>query len=401
MLVFAPKTCVQSVWLNEVEKFFPDEFRAGAALAPNRAPAFHIINDVVATNHDAVKWLLKQTPTQQKNLLSGFDTLIWDESDTLRHNSARTKAALKLTVRTQWKYKACLTGTPFNKSVAELFFQTKFLDGGMRLGASFYKFRSVICEPVQVGPGINHIQWHDKDDSPGAVAGLIQDITIRHELDACVEMPDITHRKIVLDLPPKLRKAYNAMRDESVLLLKKDEAIALNAAIVTSKLIQLCSGSIYGQKGAHIIDTGRAELAIELARESQPTLIFYNFEHQLASLKVAAAKAGMIQTEINGKVSTENRTKYVELFQCGMTDVMLLQINSAAHGITLTNSHRAVFMSPPYSPSLYKQAFGRIYRKGQKHKCEVILLAARNTLEQKIVQTLICLLYTSPSPRDS
>ena len=172
MLVFAPKTCVQSVWLNEVTKFFSDEFRAGAALAPNREPAFHIINDVVATNHDAVKWLLKQPPAQQKKLLSGFDTLIWDESDTLRHNSARTKAALKLTAKKQWEYKACLTGTPFNKSVAELFFQTKFLDGGIRLGKSFYKFRSVICEPIQVGPGVNHIQWHDKEDSPAAVAGL-------------------------------------------------------------------------------------------------------------------------------------------------------------------------------------------------------------------------------------
>ena len=389
MLVFAPKSCVKSVWAAEVEKFFPTEFYAGVALAPKREPGFFPTYSVTVMNHDGVKWLTKLKPKELDKLLDGFDTLIWDESDALRHNSARTKSALVLARRSQWKYKACLSATPFNKSITELFFQTMFLDGGQRLGKSFFRFRSAVCDPVQVGPSANHVQWEDKPDAPAAIAGLLQDISVRHRLDDVVEMPEIIHRAINIDLPSKLMKAYNSMRDLAVLQLKDDEAVGINAATLAGKLLQICSGSIYGEKESHVIDTGRYELAAELAKESRPTVIFYNYKHQREALLKETKKMGLVTDFIDGSVSSDKRANLVKLFQSGLYDCLLLQINAAAHGITLTQASRVVFTTPPYSPSIYAQAFGRIYRKGQKRKCESILLVGNNTLETGVVNTLV------------
>jgi len=389
MLVFAPKSCVKAVWVNEVEKFFPGEFVAGAALAPRRELGFQPFYPITIMNHDGVKWLMKLTPATLNKILIGYDTLIWDESDALRHNSARTKASLKLAKRPQWKHKACLSATPFNKSVTELFYQAVFLDGGRRLGKSFYSFRSAACDPLQVGPGVNHVQWVDKPDAPAAVAGLLQDISIRHQLEDVIEMPELIHRSISITLPTKLMRAYKTMRDSAVLQLKSDEVVCINSAVLAGRLLQLAAGSIYGEKKAHIISTSRYELAIELARESRPTVIFFNYKHQLEALQAEAKKTGLVHVFIDGSVSTDNRHKLVQGFQAGLYDVIFLQINAASHGITLTNARRVVFTTPPYSPSVYTQAVGRIFRKGQKHKCESILLVGKDTLEPNVVKTLI------------
>lgn len=383
LLIFAPKSCVESVWANEVEKFFGYEFRVGLALAPKREPGFHLAYDVTVMNHDGIKWLVDHL-----DLIKDYDTLVWDESDALRHNSARTKAALKLAKLPQWKSKSCLTATPFNKSVTEMFYQVLFLDGGQRLGKSFYKFRSTVCDPIQVGPAAQHIQWVDKPDAPAAVAGILQDISIRFKLDEVVEMPGLTHRTIKVKLPNKLMQRYQQLRQDAILKLKSSEVVALNAAVLTNKLQQVASGSVYTSKGHEIIDTTKYELAVELAREARPAVVFYQYEHQLEALLKEAKKHGLVHQYIDGSVSSAKRQHIVQTFQTGMVDCVFLQINSAAHGITLHQASRVIFVTPPYSPSLYAQAYGRIYRTGQKHKCESILLVSKGTLEEKIVQVL-------------
>ena len=388
MLVFAPKSCVEAVWCNEVEKFFGLEFNASASLAPKWQPAFFPTYDVVVTNHDGVKRIMKLPPKELDKLLDGFDTLIWDESDSLRHNSQRTKAALKLASRSQWKHKACLSATPFNKSITEVFFQAMFLDGGQRLGRSFYKFRSVVCDPIQRGPQANHIEWVDKPDATSAVAGLLQDISTRHKLTDVVEMPDIRHRVIKVSMKPKLMRAYEKLKREAIIQLKSDEAVAVNAAVLANKLLQISSGSLYGEKSGHVLDTTKYELAIELAHESRPTVIFFQYDHQLKALIKEAEKKSMIYGYIDGTINSQKRGNLVKVFQSGAMHVLFLQMQSAAHGITLTESNRAVFVTPPYSASLYTQAFGRIYRKGQKRKCESILLASKGTLEEGVVKIL-------------
>jgi superfamily II DNA or RNA helicase len=74
MLVLAPKSLLVSAWANDIKKFAP-MLKVSVATAANRRKAFAAEFDVLITNHDAVKELLKM-PVKWFKL---FDTVVIDE----------------------------------------------------------------------------------------------------------------------------------------------------------------------------------------------------------------------------------------------------------------------------------------------------------------------------------
>ena len=174
-LVVAPKSLLETAWLADAWEFTKD-MRCAVAYAHNRADAFARDVDMYIVNTDGVKWLKDNIkPSYWKD----FDTLIIDEISYFKHaTSQRSKAAKWLSK--YFVYTAGLTGTPNPKSVTEMWHQVMLLDGGQRLGNSFYKFRAATQNAQQVGPRPEHVKWVDKEGSEMAVFGLLGDITIRH-----------------------------------------------------------------------------------------------------------------------------------------------------------------------------------------------------------------------------
>ena len=59
--------------------------------------------------------------------------------------------------------------------------------------------------------------------------------------------------------------------------------------------------------------------------------------------------------------------------------VLLIQPQSAAHGVTLTKANDVVWWSPISSLETYSQANARVHRAGQTNKCTVTQLQGSNT----------------------
>jgi SNF2 family DNA or RNA helicase len=68
--------------------------------------------------------------------------------------------------------------------------------------------------------------------------------------------------------------------------------------------------------------------------------------------------------------------------------VFVGQIQTAGLGITLTAASTMVFYSLDYSMSNFEQAKARTHRVGQVEKCTYIYLVAKNTVDEKVLQTL-------------
>ena len=68
--------------------------------------------------------------------------------------------------------------------------------------------------------------------------------------------------------------------------------------------------------------------------------------------------------------------------------VFVGQIATAGLGITLTAASTMIFYSLDYSMSNYEQTRARIHRVGQKHPCTYIHLAARGTIDEKVLKAL-------------
>ena len=379
-LVFAPKAILVPSWVNDCKTFTP-HLRIAAAFAENRAKAFKDAPDVVVVNHDGIKWL-----EEHPEALKGFDLFFVDESTAFKNRTAqRSKAAYKVAKR--FDVRVLMTGTPMPNGVLDVWHQALLVDDGERLGRSFFAFRNAVCEPKQVGPRPEMVDWTDKDGAQDAVADLLKDITVRFTLE---NIPGNRMYPVEFDLPPALRKQYDTMEAQALIELSSGENVsAINAGAVLTKLLQIASGAVYGVEGkSHTLDDARAELIAELADQRKHTLIGFMWSHQRNGLLKALAARKLTTAVIDGSTSSKDVPRIVERFQNGELRVLLAHPQSASHGLTLTRATTTIWASPTYDAERFEQFNRRIYRTGQTQNTETILVQARDTIESRVYDRL-------------
>lgn len=379
VLVLAPKSLLDLAWTADCKKYTP-WLSAVAAYAENREKAFAQNVDLYITNHDAVKWLAKQPP----RFFTRFDTLVIDESGAFKHHtSQRSKALAK--IKKYFPRRILQNGTPNPNTVLDIWNQVAILDDGKRLGKSFYAFRSAVCTPQQVGPQPNMLKWADKAGSETAVADQLRDITIRHRLEDCVDIPENHSYTVDFVMSRKHRAAYDEMERQAILDLDTGQVKAINAAVLVTKLLQIASGAVYDdQSQYHVIDEARYDLVIDLLDARKHSLCFFLWQHQKDLLIQKAKERGLTYTLIDGSVGKTARQQNAEHFQAGFYRVMFAHPQSAAHGLTLTKGTTTLWASPTFNLEHWIQGNHRIVRAGQHEKTETIGVLASGTIETSV-----------------
>ena len=385
-LVLAPRSLLRSVWVNDIKKFAP-QLTVSVADAANREKAFAAKADVYITNVDAAKWLGAQKPAFFKN----FSELIIDESTAFKHHtSLRSKALAK--IAKHFKYKCCMTGTPNGNSITDIWHQVQILDAGKRLGSSFYKFRDAVCIPTQVGRAAQMVKWQDCEGAEEAVFGLLSDIVVRHKFEDCVDIPENHQYTVEYDLTPKQTKAYLEMEATQMMSFKNKPVavMAINAAAVATKLLQIASGAVYDGVGGYVVvDAARNEMILDLVEQRQHSLVFFLWKHQRDALTTEADKRGINFAVIDGSTSDRDRDEIIKGYQAGVYRVLFAHPKSAAHGLTLTKGTATIWASPTYDLEVFKQGSKRQHRIGQTQKTETIVMIAKGTIEEKVYDLML------------
>jgi SNF2 family DNA or RNA helicase len=175
-------------------------------------------------------------------------------------------------------------------------------------------------------------------------------------------------------MTPQQTKAFKDMKDKAVTVFAAGEVTAPNAAVVLSKLLQICCGVVYGDNQTIAIDaTARYNTLTELLDEIGDKVIIYVplkgvqnwlFERlQIDKYDVAL---------VNGDTSKKNRDQIFNDFQ--HTDsirILLAHPKVAAHGLTLTRAKDIIWYAPIYSLEQYEQANARIRRLSTTGKTTV------------------------------
>lgn len=381
-LVLAPKSILQVAWGADIDRFLPG-VRYSIAYAHNRRKAFDINADIYITNHDAVTWLVKNFKRED---WEKFDTLIVDESTAFKHRTSARSKALRA-IAPHFQYRAVLTGTPFQNTITEIWHQAFVLDQGERLGKSFWKFQSAVCEPQPIpGAPPGAVKWTDKPGAEQAVYDLLTDIMIRNELAGLPENQEYTIR---FDIPDSLRKHYDDMLDAALIELGDEIITATHAGAINQKALQIIAGAIYAGDGTYrVLDDTRTELIMDLLDARAHTLVFFNWHHQRDQLVEQIRKRKWTYGVIDGSVTGAARKQVVDDCQAGRLKVVLAHPASAAHGLTLTRCKTTIFASPTYNLEHYKQAKHRIHRRGQDEKTETIHVLARDTVDEPVYRAL-------------
>ena len=385
-LVLAPKTILKTAWVDDIRQFTP-ELTYSVAYAHNRKKAFEADVQIYITNHDAVKWLQKHRKTALEG--RGFHSLIVDESTAFKHRTSQRSKALADLVGL-FQYRTNLTGTPNPNGLLDLWHQVFLLDDGTHLGDSFYRYRNVVCSPKQVGPSPNHLQWTDQEGAAEAVADLLEDITIRHRFEDCVDIPENHEYAVRFELNKEHRKAYEVLKEHAILELKEGGVTAFNAGVLANKLLQLASGAVYDDEGVvRLYNTDRYELVLELAEQRPQSIVAFNWRHQRDQLTQLAERRGISYGVIDGSVSAKRRTTVIEQFQAGLTRIIFAHPASAGHGLTLTRGTATIWSSPVYNAEHFVQFNKRIYRIGQRHKTETLIVTAEDTIDVEVAKRLM------------
>lgn len=379
MLVLAPLSILSASWGDDIKKFQPD-ISFIVAYAKNREAAFKSDAEIVITNHDAAKWLVKN-----EHLLSGFDTLCIDEFTAFKNkDSQRSKAILKIAAR--FKYRIAMSGTPNSNTILDIWHPTLIVDDGERLGKRFYGFRSAVCTSRFNGFAN---EWVDKADAQEIVAASIKDINVRYRLEECIDMPEQSVHTMCVQLTPAIMEQYKLLAEDSVLYTGKATINAINAGARVKKLLQLCTGSVYTEDGvSEGIHGERYELVMQLVSERKHSLVAFNWRHEREHLTKLADSMGIEYGVIDGDTPATKRKDIVDRMQAGQLQVVFAHPQSAGHGLTLTKATSVIWASPTYNAEHYQQFNRRIYRAGQTQKTEVIHIAASDTWETEVYEKL-------------
>ena len=374
-LVLAPLSILEASWGDDILKFTP-ELTYAVAYAKNREKAFASDAKVVITNHDAIKWILKN-----KKVLLDFDTLVIDEFTAFKNkDSQRSKAMRK--IAELFSHRIAMSGTPNSNGILDIWHPTLIVDDGQRLGHRFYSFRGSVCTPRFNGFAN---EWVQKDNAEEVVAAALCDINIRYMLEECLDMPPQTVRTMFVQLPKKIMTQYKTLSEDSVLYTGQTTINAIHAGSKVKKLLQLCTGAVYDEHGdTQQIHKERYELVMQLVSQRPQSLVAFNWKHEQRCMVELADKLGIKHATIDGSVAAHKRKEIVDRLQAGQLQVVFCHPQSAGHGLTMTKAKTVIWASPTYNAEHYQQFNRRIYRAGQTEKTEVIQIAARDTWETDV-----------------
>lgn len=384
-LVICPRSIMEPAWGGDIRKWTPwlSYAVSKAGSERNRMHAFDSGCDIVVTNHDAVKWL-----NEHQEVLEHFDLCVIDESSAFKHRSSQRSRAMRELMK-RFDRRILMSATPTSNTITDIWHQAMLLDDGERLGRAFSGFRMQVCQPTQVGPQPNMIEWKDKPGAADIVAERLRDITVRFKFEDCIDIPPNTVRMIQVELPQRLMEQYRELEERARLEYQESEISAIHAGVKAQKLLQLCSGAVYdNDRVARTFDTSRYELVMELVSERPHSVVAFNWSHQRNELIKLAEAQHISWALVDGSVSLTARERIVREYQEGKYQVLFAHPQSAGHGLTLTRGTTTIWASPTYNAEYYQQFNARIYRAGQTQRTETILIAAENTREALVYDVL-------------
>jgi len=380
VLVVAPLRVAEDTWSREADKWdHLKDLRISKVLgsAADRVSALHADADVYVTNRENVSWLVKFYIQQKKGW--PFDMLVIDELSSFKSSQAQRFKALKK-VRAVTDRVVGLTGTPAGNSLMDLWAEMYLLDRGDRLGPTLTSYRSNYFRPGY-GNGVVVYKWEARHGAMQEITKRISDITMSMTAGDYIDLPDQIDSTIEISLSDKAMAAYKDMEREALLQLDGTEITALNAAALTSKLLQIASGFIYDEdheiKRIHTEKTDALDEIIEAS--DGPVIVFYTFtadrDHLLEHYK---GRAKLLKTDED-----------IEQWNEGKTDILLAHPASVGYGLNLQDGgHIIVWYGLTWSLEQYSQANARLHRQGQTKPVLVYQLIAKGTADEDVSANL-------------
>ncbi len=377
VLVICPLSIMDSAWRADLATFAPHRtVDVAYGSSKKRAKIINQGAEFVIINYDGVDIVLDEVRN------GGFDLVIVDEATHYKNpQTKRWKTLRKIVDDDTWLW--MMTGTPAAQSPVDAYGLAKLVNP-LSVPRFFGSWRDMVMWKV------TQFTWKPKDTAKDTVFQALQP-AIRFTKDECLDLPDMVYVKRKVEMTKQQTKYYEELRKKMVMRVEEESITAVNAAIVLNKLLQISSGAVYTDDSETLefdISNRYNVLKEAIDESSQKVLVFVPFRHTIDLLVNRLTADQVTCGVIRGDVSAAKRTELFDKFQTTPNpQVLIIQPQAAAHGVTLTAANTVVWWGPTSSLETYAQANARVHRSGQKHKCTVIQLYG-SAAEQRIYRLL-------------
>ncbi|HEX9534561.1 MAG TPA: SNF2-related protein [Stellaceae bacterium] len=376
-LVVCPTSVVPN-WIAEAARLAP-ELRVLSLHGPDRAERFPEID-----NADLVVTTYALLSRDADHLLPvKWHMAVLDEAQAIKNSAAKTT---QLVCRLDARHRLCLTGTPMENHLGELWSQFAFLMPGLLGDAK--RFARVFRTPIE----------KKQDGERRAVlSGRLKPFLLRRTKSlVAADLPPKTEIRRPLELAGPQRDLYETVRvamHEKVRREVAEKGLARSHIVVLDALLKLrqvcCDPRLVKLTAARQVSASAKlehlmEMLPPLIEEGRQILLFSQFTSMLDLIKPAVADAGIDFVELRG--DTKDRAGPVAQFQKGKVPLFLISLKAGGTGLNLTAADTVIHYDPWWNPAAEDQATDRAHRIGQDKPVFVYKLVAQGTVEERMLE---------------
>lgn len=376
VLVIAPLRVARDTWPAEIKKWDHLKeltYSVAVGTEKDRLDALKKQSTVYIINRENVDWLVNKS-----GILFDFDMVVIDELSSFKsYGAKRFKSLLK--VRPSVKRIVGLTGTPSSNGLMDLWAEFRILDLGQRLGRYITHYRNTYFTPDKRNGQIV-FSYKPLAGAEDEIYRQISDITISMKSADFLQMPECMINEVPVSLNEKEWKIYADFKEDMVTNLGDEEIDAVNAAVLSGKLLQMANGAVYDSENkAHIIHDKKLDALEDLIEgaNGKPVLVAYWFKHDLE--------------RINNRfpVRQIKTSKDIEDWNNGSIPIAVIHPASAGHGLNLqSGGSTLIWFGLTWSLELYQQTNARLYRQGQNETVVIHHIIAKDTIDEDVILAL-------------
>ncbi len=379
-LVVVP-TSLLGNWQAEAQRFTPD-LRVLVLHGKQRGQHFASIAKahLVVTSYPLAVRDIATLTTQP------WHYLILDEAQRIKNSRSQAAVVLK---SLQTQHRLCLSGTPIENHLGELWSLMDFVSPGL-LGHEA-QFREHYRLPIE--------KRQDTIQADNLARRVRPFILRRTKNEVARELPEKTETLLRVELDGAQRDLYETVRatmDKKLRDAIAEQGLARSHIVVLDallKLRQVCCDprllkSDVAQAPIDVTASAKLELLLDLlptlVEDGRRILVFSQFTEMLALIETELQRLQLKYLKLTGE--TVDRASMVSEFQTGDAPLFLISLKAGGVGLNLTAADTVILYDPWWNPAVEQQAIDRAYRIGQGKPVFVYKLVASGTVEEKMLE---------------
>ncbi|GAV19466.1 ATP-dependent helicase HepA [Mariprofundus micogutta] len=375
-LVIAPTSLMHN-WRREAEKFTPD-LKVLVVHGPTRAQHFKKLADfdLVLTTYPLLARDFEVLVEQP------WYMLILDEAQYIKNPRAK---ASQLVRKLQAEHKLCMTGTPMENHLGELWAQFDFLMPGYLFDQR--GFTRMFRKPIEIEADVARQETLNTRIRPFLLR--------RSKEQVALELPAKTEIIRSTELEDKQRELYESVRlamqkrvrdAVTSMGLAQSQIVVLDALL---KMRQVCCdprlvNGLQGEPPASAKLEMLLDMLPEMIEEGRRVLLFSQFTSMLALIEAEMQQRNIDYVKLTGQ--TKDRETPIERFQNEEVPLFLISLKAGGVGLNLTAADTVIHFDPWWNPAAEAQATDRAHRIGQDKAVFVYKLITEGTVEEKILE---------------